>query len=348
MVIDAALLGNINVRALVIFVVFVLILKAIFYFMRTYLKVLASNTQTKFDDFLLDKISLPITVLIILYGAKVAFDSINLSQEVLILRIFDTIAVLNVAYILIKGLDLFVEHWLKDYMVKTKSADKTMLPMILRTINLIVIVFCGIFMLHIWSIEIGPFLAGLGIAGIAIAFALQNTLGNVIGGISVVIDRNFKVGDTIEINPGLPNAIGGSVTDISFRSTKILSYDNEEIIIPNSVLAGTTFKNTSHPDPTVRVVIDFGISYGSDIAKVKKIAMSAISGAELLAKEPAPLVLFTDMADSSLRFRIMFWITDYTQKGIIKDQVMASLLEGLEKAKIIVPYPTHTVHLKKS
>jgi len=164
---------------------------------------------------------------------------------------------------------------------KTESSvDDQIIPVFHKFSRVFVSIVGMLFVLTVWGIQIGPLLTSLGIVGIAIAFALQNTLGNIFGGISIILDKSVKVGDKIKLD----NDTMGTVMDVGLRSTKIKTWDGELITIPNGKLSDSRILNFIQPEPPVRVVIEFGVEYGSDTAKVRKVVIDTISKLQGLIK----------------------------------------------------------------
>ena len=187
-----------------------------------------------------------------------------------------------------------------------------------------------------------PLVASLGIAGIAVAFALQNTLGNIFGGISLILDKSVKVDDVIKLDQDTY----GTVIDVGLRSTKILTWDGELVTIPNGKLADSRILNFYQPNPSVRVVIEFGVEYGSDTSKVNKVILDAISKIPVVLKDPAPKVMMMEMGDSALKFKALFWVENFDIKFDTKSLATEEIYNALRKAGIGIPFPTRTIYLK--
>ena len=159
-------------------------------------------------------------------------------------------------------------------------------------------------MLRVWGIDITPYLnrsgyqrggAGIGAAG----FAEER-----IWGISLLLDKTYQVGDKIKLESGEI----GTIHDIGPRSTKIVTYDNEAIFVPNGYLTNSRVMNYTKPDPTVRMHVLFGAEYGTDVKKVKKLVLEIFGGIDGVLKEPAPTVHFMEMGDFALKFKANFWV----------------------------------------
>jgi len=140
----------------------------------------------------------------------------------------------------------------------------------------------------VWKIDVTAWLASAGILGIAVGFAAKDTLANLFAGIFILTDAPYKLGDFIVLESGER----GLVTDIGIRSTRILTRDDIEITIPNSVMANSKIINeSSGPHVKRRLRIDIGIAYGSDIAEARKVMLAAAESCDLLSKAPGPSVL---------------------------------------------------------
>jgi len=197
--------------------------------------------------------------------------------------------------------------------------------------------------LRVWDVQIGTLLASLGIVGIAVAFGLQNTLGNIFGGVSLLLDRSIKVGDIIKLD----EETAGAVIDVGLRATKIRTWDNEVIIIPNGKLAGVNIKNYVLPNPVARIVIPFSVAYGSKVEKVKQIVMKEIKKLDNLDNSHDPMVMFLAMSNSSLDFKAFAWLKSYKDRFMTKERLNCMIYNALNKNKVTIPFPQMDVHLKK-
>jgi len=157
-----------------------------------------------------------------------------------------------------------------------------------------------------------------------------------------VLDRTFKVGDKVEIEGVQP----GVILDIGLRSTKLKTYDNEVVFIPNGILANSKIKNFSEPDLSIRVNVKFGVEYGSDLKKVHTSVLGALKGIDDILKDPAPSVQFLNMSDFSLDFVARVWVRDYSRAYSMKLRVTDEVYHVLNKEGIGIPFPTQTIYTK--
>jgi MscS family membrane protein len=198
-------------------------------------------------------------------------------------------------------------------------------------------------LLSYFGIDITAFAAALGIGGLAISLAAQDTLADAIAGFLILLDQPFRVGDRIEI-AGL--GTWGDVVDIGTRSTRIRTRDNRLVIVPNSAIAKDQIVNYSYPDPRYRVQIEVGIDYNSDLKAAREAAIKAVSRVEGVLQDKPVDALFVDFGDSDIIFRIRWWIHSYVDTRRMFDKVNEELLNGFNQAGIIMPNMTYDVNLK--
>ena len=217
------------------------------------------------------------------------------------------------------------------YMVVTRLAEATLL------------VAYGSIMLSYFGIDITAFAAALGIGGLAISLAAQDTLSDAIAGFLILLDQPFRVGDRIEIS-GL--GTWGDVVEIGTRSTRIRTRDNRLVIVPNSAIAKDQVINYSYPDPRYRVQIEVGIDYESDLKLARQAAIEAVQNVEGVLLDKPIDALFVDFGDSTITFRIRWWIDSYIDTRRMFDKVNEALLKGFNEAGVKMPNITYDLNLK--
>ena len=204
-----------------------------------------------------------------------------------------------------------------------------------------VTMFIGIIVaLSMLEVDIGPFLAAIGVVGFVVGFALQDTLSNFASGIMLLIYRPYDIGDVV-------NAAGvlGVVDAMSLVSTNIKTFDNQEIVVPNSKIWGDTITNVT-ANPTRRVDLTFGIGYEDDIAKAEKVLMDIVKKHPLVLEEPAPVIKLHELADSSLNFVVRPWVKVEDYWSVYWD-ITRAVKERFDAEGISIPYPQQDVHLHK-
>ncbi|MBW2998392.1 mechanosensitive ion channel family protein [Candidatus Woesearchaeota archaeon] len=309
---------------------------------------ITSKTSSDADDRLVKSTSMTLFFLILTLGLRfiLAPSPLVANYTDLVIKILDSLSIIFAIYVVVKVFDIIIISLLKKVVRKYRTAADNSLINLFHRFALILSWFIGlILILSNWGVEIGPLLASLGVAGIAVAFALQTTLGNIFGGVSLVMDRNIAVGDVVDV-AGDGTKVG-EILDIGLRSTKIRTYDNEMLIIPSGTLASSTFINRAKPNLSLRVVVPFGVAYGTDIEKVKKLVHDEISKIKELDSKKSVSIKFLEMADSSLNFKVYFYISDYTTKLTALDKANTLIYNVLNKNRIEIPYPQMDIHMKR-
>ena len=337
-----SIIGNIYLKFLFILVVSVLVAFIAKFIMKQVLKPLAKKTKTKIDDLIIKSISSIIFYIVIIVGFKIGIQHFEFQTDIFS-SIVDSLFILIIVVMLLRIITNFSKHWLSNWATKTEStADDRLIPLLAKILKAVAIILGFFFVFDTWNINLSPLLATAGIAGIAIGFAVRDSLANILGGLQLVLDRTFKVGDMIELESGEK----GVILDIGIRSTKLRTFDNEVIYIPNGLLANTKVKNFTVPDLSVRVNVNFGVEYGSDPEKVRSVVLDAVKKIDTVIERPEPIVQFLNMSDSSLDFVARVWVQSYTEGYSTKLKVTDEIYNALNTANIGIPFPTRTVFTK--
>ena len=188
------------------------------------------------------------------------------------------------------------------------------------------------------GVHVGPLLAGFGVAGIVVGFALQNTLSNFAAGGMILGNRPYDVGDDIEAA-----GVSGIVKRMSFVSTTILTPDNQTLIVPNSNIWGGVIRNRT-AQPTRRVDLTFAIGYGDDLEKADRVLGEIVAGHEHVLKEPAPIIKVHQLADSSVNFVVRIWTVKDRYWDVYWDLTRSVKLR-FDQEGISIPFPQRDVHL---
>jgi small-conductance mechanosensitive channel len=195
-----------------------------------------------------------------------------------------------------------------------------------------------------WNVDVTAWLASAGIVGIAIGFAAKDTLSNLFSGIFILADAPYKIGDFIVLGSGER----GRVTDIGIRSTRILTRDDVEIILPNATIASSKIKNESGgPHEKERVRVTVGVAYGSDIDKVRRVLKQVAAVSTYLVVEPEPRVRFREFGPSALTFQLMGWIEEPVLRGRALDELHTQVYKHFKENNIVIAFPQVDVNLKQ-
>ena len=183
--------------------------------------------------------------------------------------------------------------------------------------------------------------ASAGIVGLGVALAARETLANLFGGVSIFLDRPFKTGDYIVLDSGER----GMVVDVGLRSTRILTRDDVQISIPNSIITNEKIINESAPRPRFRVRIKIGVAYDSDVDQVERILISVTKENNLVSLMPEPRVRFRKFGDSALEFELLCWANRPEDKGRLIHGLNHQIYNAFAATGIQIPFPQRDVHL---
>ena len=189
------------------------------------------------------------------------------------------------------------------------------------------------------GVHVAPLLAGLGVAGVIIGFAMQNTLSNFAAGAMILTNQPYDMGDEIEVA-----GVSGTVRKMSLVSTTILTVDNQTLIIPNNTIWGGVIRNRT-AQAFRRVDLTFGIGYGDDIAKAERVLLELVEGNEHVVKNPAPIVKLHQLADSSVNFVVRVWAAKERYWDVYWDLTRAVKLR-FDAEGISIPFPQRELHVK--
>jgi small-conductance mechanosensitive channel len=197
------------------------------------------------------------------------------------------------------------------------------------------------------GISITPILTALGVGGLAVALALQDTLANLFSGLSIIASGKINVGDYIEVEGGY----AGFVMDITWRNTAIKVLPNNIVVIPNKKLAESILTNYYLPEQEMSVLVDAGVSYGSDLNKVERVTIEVAKDVMMHVQggvpEHEPFIRFNEFGQSGIRFSVIMRGKEFTDKFLIRHEFIKRLTERYRKEGIEIPFPARTVYLKK-
>jgi len=335
--------GNVYLKFLFVLVVTLIIAYLAKFIFRKVLKPLTKKTETKVDDLIIKSISSIVFYVVLVLGIKYGFQYFELKTAIYN-NLINTLLVIIVSLLLVRIVNNFFKHWAEEWRYKTKTTtDERIIPLLQKIVKAVIIILAVVFIFSAWNINISPLLATAGIAGLAIGLAVKDSLANILGGLQLVLDKTFKVGDKVELESGEM----GVILDVGLRSTKLKTYDNEVIHITNGALANAKIKNFTQPDFSIRVNVEFGVVYGSDPDKVRQVVVEALKKIDDVLEDPEPVVQFLNMSDFSLDFIARAWVREYTQAYSMKLKMTDEIYKALNKAKIGIPFPTRTVYTKE-
>lgn len=194
------------------------------------------------------------------------------------------------------------------------------------------------------GVRVGPLLGAAGVGGLALAFALQEILGNFVAGILLQLRRPFTIGDqvvTLDANKG--EAIQGTVRDVNLRVVEIYTFDGETVFVPNSMVLQNPITNWTDT-PTRRTTLPVGVSYDTDLAEAQRLILEAVGSAEGVEADPEPQAFVEEFGDSSINFAVRYWHrSEILEMWSARDAVAQAVKRKLDEAGIDIPFPQRTL-----
>jgi len=304
---------------------------------------LAKKSNTEIDDKLIENLHRPIFITVVFLGLNIALQLLALPTRFtwIVGGILKTLLVfiwlgasLRISSLLLEGLGKIAD--------RVRWLEARTIPLF-DNVAKIGIFAGGLYaMLLIWQMDITAFLASAGILGLAVGFAAKDTIANLFGGIFLILDSPYQIGDYINLDSGER----GVVTKIGLRSTRVLTRNDVEITIPIALIANSTIINESGgPSVRFRTSISVGVAYGSDIDKVREVLMAAAVSVAEVVDDPEPRIRFIEMGDSALIYKIQCWIAEPSDRGRAVDGLNTAVYKALGTAGISIPFPQRDVHL---
>ncbi len=240
----------------------------------------------------------------------------------------------------LRAVNWFISHS-KSTMDKEGKLGKDLFFLTKNIVRIVIVVTGVLWTLAIWKVNLTPLFASAGIAGIAVALAAKDSLANFFGGISIFMDKAYKIGDYIILDSGER----GEVVDLGIRSTRIKTRDDVLITIPNSMLANAKIINESAPIPRFRIRVPVGVAYGSDLRQVEELLVAIAKAHPMVASAPEPRARVRQFADSSINFELLCWVGDPRQKGLAIHELLHEIYDSFNKNGVSIPFPQRDIHL---
>ena len=254
-------------------------------------------------------------------------------------NIFFKILVFVLVIFAFRALSRLVKRVIKSALDKPSANLSVLLKDILVSASGVLVMFVGILVaLSQIGISLGPALAGLGVAGFIVGFALQDTLGNFAAGGMILFYRPYDVNDFVEVS-----GASGLVKKMNLVSTTITTFDNQTLVIPNSKIWGDVIKNVT-AQATRRVDMEFGISYSDDIKKTERILKEIVGSHEKVLAEPEPMIHLHKLGDSSVDFVVRPWTATADYWEVYWD-VTREVKMRFDREGISIPFPQRDVHV---
>lgn len=305
---------------------------------------LSRNTASAIDDIIIESIRSPFIIWFIMLGIYFGLEVSQMPEGVIHIagKIMLILGILSVTLVLANISTKFI----KEYSRKIQTA----LPITSLTQNisrLIIFVIGILIILNSLGVSITPILATLGVGGLAVALALQDTLSNLFAGFHIIIAKQVSVGDYVKLDSGEE----GYITDITWRSTKIKMLPNNTVLVPNEKLTKTIITNFYMPDKELAVLINLGVHYNSDLKKVEKVTCEVAK--EVMEKVQGgvpgfePFIRYHTFSDFSINFTVILRAKEFVDQYLVKHEFVKRLHERYAKEGIIIPYPIRAINYEQ-
>jgi small-conductance mechanosensitive channel len=306
----------------------------------------AKKTKTTLDDEIIKNTKRPIYFFVIVIGFYYAVDQLSILKpfEFYVTQIFLVAEVFLVAYIVTRIINVILS-WYAERKVKTgkKALSSNILLVFKKLLHVFVYIFAFLYLLYVSKIDLSGAVVGLGVTGIAIAFALQSILGDAFSAFSIYFDRPFEIGDYVIIGN-----YEGTVTNISMKSTRLKLLQGEELVVSNKEITGGSLRNFKQMENR-RVVFSIAVTYHTPLDKLKKIPGILKNIIESCENVEFQRVHFKELGSFSLNFEIVYTLKspDYVKYLDTQQTINYAIKEIFEKEHIDLAFPTQTILLNQ-
>ncbi|HXK49888.1 MAG TPA: mechanosensitive ion channel family protein [Clostridiales bacterium] len=323
----------------------VLLSKIIYWIFRAVVKKLTAKTKNTLDDALVEMIEKPVIFSIIILGAWMGFNRLHFSvtADTVMNHAFTFLLIWTITWLLVRAVDAIFSELIVPLAEKTENTfDDQIVPVLRKGLKGLLWIMGIIVGLDNAGFDIMALIAGLGIGGLALALAAQDTVKNVFGGVMIFIDKPFKIGDRVLIDGN-----DGFVTEVGIRSTRIKTLLNRIITIPNSRFAESSIENIS-AEPHRKVVVNLGLTYDTPPDRME-LAMSILNGIvdgndDILM--PDRIISFNNFGDFNLGILFIYYIKKEADILATQSKVNLEILHKFNDNKLEFAFPTQTIYKK--
>jgi small-conductance mechanosensitive channel len=325
----------------------VLIAAAIYFVIDPIIHQFTKKTKTDLDDRILEITRMPIFALIVSFGIVDSIAILEVPQDwhFSIMQAYEVVVVLIIAYTAYRIFDRVVIFYAQKWSAKTDTEIDDVLVPLLQKAGVIIIPLVGmVTVLGILGIDVTLLVAGMGVIGLVVAFAVQETLGNLFAGMQLLLDRPFKVGDIVELDSGEIC----EVKRIGLRSTTMYNTaDHEIIVVPNNDVVNKKVVNYSRPDQHRSMNCEIGVAYGTDLNKVEEVLLDIATAHPDVIKQEGqmPYVRLAKFGDSSVDFKLWYWV-DIKKMWRVASEIRQAVYDRFNKEGIEIPFPQSVVTFK--
>jgi MscS family membrane protein len=260
-----------------------------------------------------------------------------------IIRVLVSFLILHLLRAALRGahLALLLLSKIRD---RFEIVEERTIPLFDIAFTIIIIGIATYALLQVWNIDATAWLASAGVIGIAVGFAAKDTLANLFAGFFIIADAPYKMGDYVVLDSG----DRGEVTRVGIRSTRLLTRDDVEIIVPNSEMANTKVVNESGGRwVKFRIRVKVGVAYGSDVDQVVDVLERVALAHDAVCRVPEPRVRLRGFGDSSLDFELLCWVEHPSERGVVTHHLNMDIYKALAREGIEIPFPQRDVWVRQ-
>lgn len=303
------------------------------------------KTKTSLDDDILRNLK-PVTILIvIIVGLYFSLNTLSILEvyDQQLSAIFYTFGIIIGAFTLTRVTNIIIDWFAKRNSKNTNGKNHHILFLLKKVVQLFVYIMAFLIILWTLGIDLSGVVVGLGVGGIAIAFALQSTLSDFFSAFSIYFDRPFEIGDFIVVGDH-----SGTVTNIGIKSTRIRLLQGEELVISNQELTSSHVRNFRKLERR-RITFTIGVTYNTPLSKLKKIPQIISRIIQDIELAELDQVHFTEFGDFSLKFLVIYYVrvADYNKYLETQETINFAIKESFEEEGIEMAFPTQTLYFNK-
>ncbi len=304
----------------------------------------SKHTKTQIDDVIISAFKGPFIIWALILGIYIALEVSPLPENAVGIahKILLVLIILSVTLVLANLSVRLITTYSSKFEVALPVTSLT------QNVSRVIVFAVGILIiLNSLNISITPILATLGVGGLAVALALQDTFSNFFAGFHIIAARQIKIGDYIKLDTGEE----GYVTDITWRTTKIRMLPNNVVLIPNDKLTKAIVINYYLPDKEMAVLVNVGVHYNSDLKKVEKVTCEVAK--EVMKNVPGgvpefqPFIRYGTFGDFSINFTVILRAKEFVDQYLIKHEFVKRLHQRYADEGIIIPYPIRAINYEQ-
>ncbi len=330
--------------ALGILILSIVVVKMIYWIFSNVIKRLTSKTKTNLDDVLIDKLEKPLTYLLLILGYWISIHYLVFKEEIqgVLENVAYFLLVLDITAILSRVVDALISEVIMPITEKSESSfDNQLIPVIQKGVRSIIWVLGIIIGLDNIGFDITAMIAGLGIGGLALALAAQDSVKNIFAGIMIFLDKPFRIKDRIQID-----GFDGTVEEVGLRSTRLRTLEGRIVTIPNSRFTDNSVTNVTS-QPTLKVKLNLGLTYDTDEIQMQKaidVLKDIVKDQEAITDDYA--AGFNGFGDFSLNILFIYYVKPDSHWLDTQTLVNKEILRRFNKEGLEFAFPTQTI-LKK-